>query len=212
MAVPRIHFARQDLSAVTGAPDVVLGYWIKQGLLQPEDAGGGRGRHLRFSRMEAALACILGRLRSLGFGNTALAKLASEFHQAVDWIESKPVDISNFEEVDDLVRSRAAFVRAGQIAGWTKHLEKVTKDDWFDLSPRTLRFLEDANAEEWIRRASLYRCLVELGLMRPSKETRPLILARDGEDSWVVLEGAVEGDHVSIDLKAAGKQLWSLDK
>lgn len=74
-------FSRQQLQAITGVPDDVLGYWLKEGLLVAEHADDRKHRRFRYQQLHVAM--VLNGLRSLGANVTVLRAFAAKMQRGV---------------------------------------------------------------------------------------------------------------------------------
>lgn len=82
-------FTRQQVQIRTGIADDVLGFWIKQGLLQPLPAQ--RRMHRRFSYEQLHIAVLLNGMRSLGANVGTLRKFAEGLQHGLELENAKPI-------------------------------------------------------------------------------------------------------------------------
>lgn len=211
MSLPQIYFGRQELALRAGIDEDQIRYWIRAGALKAEHGGGGKGQHLRFTRLELGLAVVLARLRKLGLSSAALAALADHFHAAVDWMRDKRLDAEQASEVDELVQARSRLPNA-EGAAWQGLLQEKEADPWFDLPPSAIRLAGSVSPEEWHAHHGLFRLLVSVALTRPTGSRRPARLARDDNGEWRLLAPSDVADCVEIDLDALAEQLWSHER
>jgi DNA-binding transcriptional MerR regulator len=113
---PRDHlYTRQQIAALTGVDDVSLNYWMREGILRATVGGGGKGQHRRFSFTEVNLAALFGELKKFGVSIGELRKLASRFHDAIDYMNCLGIDRQNDWAFFDLMLNRRAIDRDGFI-------------------------------------------------------------------------------------------------
>lgn len=197
MSLPQLYFSRQELRDRAVVPEDVLRYWIRAGLLRPEH-GGGKGRHWRFSRLELAVAVLLGELRTLGLSSAPLSELADELHGAIDWMRERRIDVEQASQISELVNARAGLAADGP-ESWSDILDARMRDDWFDLPPSLVRLAGSVNPEEWRRHHRLFDLLADVSVRRcPSGETH-VWLARSANGRWTVRRND-EGDAACIRL------------
>ncbi|MBB3956298.1 MerR family transcriptional regulator [Novosphingobium sediminicola] len=112
-AYPTNLFSRQQIAEITGLDDSTLNYWMREGVLRAAEGGTGRGSHRKFTYCEATLAGILNELHHFGIGVKAMAQLASRFHDAVDWMAERAIDIHNLGRIVEASQIRREIIEKG---------------------------------------------------------------------------------------------------
>lgn len=79
-------YSRQQVQAITGISDDVLGFWIKQGLLIPKPAEARA--HRRFGYEQIHVAAVLQALRSLGPNVSVLRAFADAIQHGIELASS----------------------------------------------------------------------------------------------------------------------------
>lgn len=115
---PKTLFTRQQIGALTGIDSSTLNYWMREGVLRPSSGGAGRGSHRRFAYPEVTLAAMLQELRGFGIAMSALARIASRFHRAFDWMAERGISNDNLNRIHTLYLIRQSIVTHGHWS-WT---------------------------------------------------------------------------------------------
>lgn len=110
---PTTLFSRQQIAEITGLDDSTLNYWMREGVLRAAEGGIGRGSHRKFTYHEATLAGILNELRHFGVGVKAMARLAERFHEAIDWMAARAIDIHNLWRLVEASQIRREIIDKG---------------------------------------------------------------------------------------------------
>jgi DNA-binding transcriptional MerR regulator len=113
MRPDKLRFTRQQIAELTGVDDSTLNYWMREGLLRPEEGGGGRGQHRRFTYLEVNLAAVLGELRKFGTNIDSLRDMARYLHDSVDWATSLGMSLDDIRHVKLIQDVRSFFDRNG---------------------------------------------------------------------------------------------------
>lgn len=79
--------SRGALVARVGVPNDVMQFWLRNELILPMEAPGGRGRHLRFAWYEANIAAIMNQLRILGVRIEGMLSITRIFRQAIVYFD-----------------------------------------------------------------------------------------------------------------------------
>jgi DNA-binding transcriptional MerR regulator len=204
MSLPQIYFTRQEMCDRTAVPEDVFRYWLREGLVRPEH-GGGKGRHWRFSRLELAVAVVLGELRRLGLSSAALSELVDQLHAAIDWMRDRRIDIEQAAQIGQLVKARLG--RQG--SSWPEILQTFIAEDWFDLRPSLVRLAETVEPPEWQRHHSLYDLLADISLRRSPSGGAHVWLGRTDDRQWVI----ERADHglacIRLNVDRLNERVWS---
>ncbi|MGI4877560.1 MAG: MerR family transcriptional regulator [Janthinobacterium lividum] len=76
-------FSRQQMASLTGLPDDVLGYWMREGLLVSLQPETGKGYHRRFDFRQVHLAALLGELWGFGVKVASLKSFAELVNRGI---------------------------------------------------------------------------------------------------------------------------------
>lgn len=85
---PQPPVSSTEIMQRTGIPRDVLTFWLRNGLLRPIEAAGGKGKHLRFEWYETNIAAIMNHLRILGMKIEGMLSIVATFRAAISWAES----------------------------------------------------------------------------------------------------------------------------
>ncbi len=126
-------YSRQQIVTLTGVDDSTINYWTREDVLRATSGGGGKGQHRRFPFAEVNMAALLGELKKFGGTISELRKLASRFHDAIDYMASIGVDHNNFAELDAAFRVRDSIEENGYTTHWiyrSHHDQYETHAPW----------------------------------------------------------------------------------
>src|ERR1043166_9025313 len=128
-------FSRQQVQMLTGIPDDVLGFWMKEGLLVPE--AGERRQHRRFRYVQLNIAVVLNAMRSLGANVGVLRSFSKLIQSGIVIAEASGLDRKQLDHGIDLARMLNRF-RRGEVV-------EVANIEWLEA-------VRSANykAGEWI--------------------------------------------------------------
>ncbi|WP_288804545.1 MerR family transcriptional regulator [uncultured Novosphingobium sp.] len=118
---------------MTGVPDDVLGYWLKQNLLIPEPAEGRA--HRRFKPIQIEVAMILDAMRSLGANISVLREFGGLLQNGIALAEAfGPLSIDELIDVCELASRRLRFqageevkVRSPEYIAWAEKVRCLPK-------------------------------------------------------------------------------------
>ena len=113
-------YTRQQVENLTGVPDAMLAYWLKQGLLVPNAGGEGRGSHRRFDFVQVNIAAIYGQVRRFGLNIEALRSLGDLLQSAAKLGAQYKLHPSNYSTAARLATKLNCF-RNGEAILLPKH-------------------------------------------------------------------------------------------
>lgn len=215
MPLPQLSFSRSEIGARGGLDDDTLSYWIRAGLLVAEQGGGGKGRHLRFNRLELGVAVLLSRLRALGLSPAALMPLAKRFHDAVSWFDAQDLDAQRIEEVNKLLQAKLKFAVESSSEGesherWKAFIANNERGYWFE--PSAAELVATVTVDDWQRHHPFFDTLVQIALKRPTGGQAFVHLTRDGAGEWILTPPDHSQDAIKICLRSVGQQVWTGDE
>lgn len=91
MIKPEALFTRQQIRHRTGIREDLLNYFVREGLLEASEGGGGKGQHRRFKAIEVTLAAIMNQLKSNAGANIGiLREVVSSLRDSLSAVEAMP--------------------------------------------------------------------------------------------------------------------------
>jgi hypothetical protein len=139
-------FSRAELVSMTNVPDDVIAHWVKMGIIQPEQAAQGKGRHRSFHAREVNKVAIIARLREFRCSIDLLRFVSSVIDRAYALQKQYPslnpyrfyVPASHFHTYREFVSGGPALVRDFEDGGFVNRratsLEHITHLDSRDYS------------------------------------------------------------------------------
>lgn len=110
-------YRRAELVELSGAPDDVVGFWLRNDLLQSYVSGDRK--HRRFQENELKFAMLLGEMRAYGMNVRAMSMIVGRLRDALAYAERIGPPARYYPDVLNAVASADSDIEAGlrELAG-----------------------------------------------------------------------------------------------
>lgn len=124
-------YTRQDIRELTGIPEDVLNYFVREGLLEAAEGGGGKGQHRRFRQMEVNLAALLYQIKANSGANIGVLRdIVRSVRNSVEFANALPFSPSQFWESAPTAAMEERDASAGKFPEVVKY---IRDHDYWEL-------------------------------------------------------------------------------